>query len=279
MLRSLKSLDHYKISATDGELGEVVNFLLDDERWIVRYLIVDTGGFFGGRRVLVSPISFREVEWSTRRFHLALTMDKVKNSPDVDVDKPVSRQHERDYVRYYGYLSYWGYPGLWGMGVYPGSLLGGPMNEPVTDGAEARPSDVHLRSAAAVRGYHVQGSDDAIGHVADFIVDVETWAVRYLVIDTRNWWFGKKVLIAPQWATRITDTLRQVDVDLTRQAIKSSPEWDANTIIDRDYELRLHGHYGRSPYWSSERPIELLNRSQEELSATRQTPRRPRPSR
>lgn len=248
MLRSLNSLEHYRISATDGEVGEVVNFLLDDERWVIRYLVADTGGFFGGRQVLVSPISFREVDWSAGRFHVALTVDKLKSSPDIDVDKPVSRRHERDYLHYYGYLSYWGYPGLWGMGDYPGTLLGGPLNEPATTGAEVRPSDVHLRSAEEIRGYHVQGSDAAIGHVDDFIVDDATWAVRYLVIDTRNWWFGKKVLIAPQWATRISYDSRKVDLDLSRQAIKSSPEWSTNTVIDSDYELRLDSHYRRPQY-------------------------------
>src|ERR1039458_3522420 len=118
MLRSLKDLERYTVSATDGDIGTVVNFLLDDERWIVRYLVVETGGFFGGRQVLISPISFREVDWSTHRFHLALTIDKVKNSPSVDTDKPVSRQNERDYFGYYGYPYYWGDSGLWGMGAY-----------------------------------------------------------------------------------------------------------------------------------------------------------------
>jgi hypothetical protein len=260
MLGSLKSLEHYKISATDGELGRVVNFLFDDERWIVRYLIVETGGFLGGRRVLVSPISFREVDRSTRRFHVALTMDKVKNSPDVDVDEPVSRQHEREYLAYYGYSTYWGRPGLWGMGNYPGLLVGGTGKDPADEAADSPPSDVHLRSAEVVRGYHVQGSDGAIGHVADFIVDDEIWAIRYLVVDTRNWWFGKKVLIAPHWATSIRWADRQVNVDLSRQAIKRSPEWDENAVTTRDYETRLHGHYGRSQYWVDERLTESPNR-------------------
>jgi len=113
MLRSLKELEHYAVSATDGDIGHVADFLLDDERWIVRYLVVETGGFFSGRRVLISPISFRQVDWSLRGFHLALTRDRVKNSPSVDVDKPVSRQHELDYFGYYGYPRYWGYSGLW----------------------------------------------------------------------------------------------------------------------------------------------------------------------
>lgn len=248
MQRSLKSLEHYKISATDGELGKVVNFLLDDERWIVRYLVVETGGFLGGRRVLVSPISFREIDWSSNRFHLALTMDKVKNSPDVDVDKPVSRQHERDFLDYYGYASYWGRSGLWGIGAYPSMLMGSTTNRPAAGTADTPPGDVHLRSAEEIRGYHVHGSDEWIGHVDDFVVDDKTWAVRYLVIDTRNWWFGNKVLIAPHWATRISYVGRTVDIDLSRQAIKNSPAWDSNTVIDRDYEMRLDSHYGRSEY-------------------------------
>ena len=102
MLRSLKDLERYTVNATDGDLGTVVNFLLDDQRWIVRYLVVESGGFLDGRRVLISPIFFRQAEWLTRRFHLALTIDKVKKSPSVNVDQPVSRQHEQDYYGYYG---------------------------------------------------------------------------------------------------------------------------------------------------------------------------------
>ena len=131
MLRSLKDLERYTVTATDGDLGSVSNFLLDDERWTVRYLVVEPGLFHDGRRVLVSPIFFRQPEWATRCFHLALTKDKIRNSPSVNVDKPVSRQHERDYFRYYGYPYYWGYSGLWGMGNYPGLLAPG-MSRPRT---------------------------------------------------------------------------------------------------------------------------------------------------
>ncbi len=158
MLRSLKDLEGYTVSATDGDIGRVVDFLLDDERWIVRYLVVETGGFFDGRRVLISPISFRKAEWSTRRFHLALTRDKVKNSPSVDVDKPVSRQHELDYFGYYGYPRYWGYSGLWGMGAYPGLLAAGRSERERLPSIPRLSGDVHLRSAKEVRGYHDPGN-------------------------------------------------------------------------------------------------------------------------
>jgi hypothetical protein len=100
MLRSLKDLAGYTVNASDGAVGNVVDFLLDDERWTVRYLVVETGAFFDQRRVLISPISFRTADWATREFHLALTIDKIQKSPSVDTDKPVSRQHEVDYYRY-----------------------------------------------------------------------------------------------------------------------------------------------------------------------------------
>lgn len=106
MLRSLKSLERYKLSASDGDIGSVVDFLLDDERWTVRYLVAETGGFLSDRQVLISPISFRQADWYGRRFHLALTREKIRNSPGIDVDKPVSRQQERNYYGYYGYPYY-----------------------------------------------------------------------------------------------------------------------------------------------------------------------------
>lgn len=269
MLRSLKDLEHYMVSATDGEIGKVVNFLLDDERWIVRYLVVETGGFLDGRRVLISPISFRKAEWSTHRFHLALTRDKIKSSPGIDVDEPVSRQRERDYYGYYGYPYYWGYSGLWGTGTYPGFLAAGAYPPAPAESAEKTSGDIHLRSAHEVRGYHVQGSDEAVGHVEDFIVDDESWEVRYLVIDTRNWWFGKKVLVAPHWVSTVSWEQRKVYVDMSRQAIKGSPEWDPTAAVNREYETRLYDYYGRPVYWASG------GRPQESQPPPRSSPSRP----
>lgn len=247
MLRSLKDFERYTVSAVDGDIGSVKNFLLDDERWAVRYLVVETGGLFGGRHVLISPISFRKADGATCCFHLALTMDKIKNSPSVDVDKPVSRQHERDYYQYYGYPYYWGASG---MGTYPGMFAASAWRETPRERPEEPPGDVHLRSAREVRGYHVQGTDAPIGHVEDFIVDDVTWEVRYLVIDTSNWWFGKKVLVAPHWANRVSWEESKVHVNMTRQMVKDSPEWSPSSAINREYEERLYDYYGRPAYWT-----------------------------
>ncbi len=257
MLRSLKNLDRFAVSATDGEIGRVVNFLLDDDRWVVRYLVVQTGGplFLSGRRVLVSPISFRQVDWSAQIFHVALTMEQVRQSPDIDVDKPVSRQHERDYYGYYRFPLYWRHSGVWGMGAYPGLLAAQTPDQVLGDHSEI-PGDVHLRSDKELRGYHIQGSDEAIGHVKDFIVDDETWEVRYLVIDTSNWWFGKHALLSPHWASRVSWEEGRVYVDMSREKIKNSPEWSATAAIHREFETRLHEHYGRPAYWSGEKTTE-----------------------
>jgi hypothetical protein len=250
MFRSLKDLEEYTIGATDGDVGSVVNFLLDDERWVVRYLVAKTGGIFGGRQVLISPISFRQADWSTRRFYLALTVDKIRNSPSFDLDKPVSRQHELDHFAYYGYPRYWGYRGLWGMGTHPGYLAAGGSKDAPSHHLETS-NDVHLRSAKEIRGYHIEGTDAAIGHLDDFIIDDETWEVRYLVVDTRNWWLDKKVLVAPHWSNRISWTEGKVFVDLSRQEIKDSPEWNPTAPINREYETRLYDYYGRPVYWDS----------------------------
>ena len=177
MLRSLKDLERYKVSATDGDIGSVENFLLDDERWTIRYLVVDTVEFLDGRQVPISPISFRQAEWSTHRFHLALTMANIQNCPSIDMDKPVSRQHEQDFNRYYDYPPYWGYSGVWGLGYSP-ALLADNREEAAavraTVQSEKISYDVHLRSTNEVRGYDIQGKDEAIGHIEDFIVDDET---------------------------------------------------------------------------------------------------------
>jgi len=250
MLRSLKDLENFTVNASDGDIGKVGDFYFDDDWWAVRYMVVETGGFWHERnQVLVSPIAFGPADWATRLFHLNLTREKVQHSPDVSLDKPVSRQFEQDYFRFYGWPTYWGGDGLWGNWAYPGQLAMAPssaLREDLNQG------DPHLRSLREVVGYHLQGMDGEIGHVKDFVVDDRTWAVRYLVVDTSNWWVGKKVLLAPQWVERISWADNEVYVSLPREDIKNSPEWVPEQPINRAYEVRLYDYYGRPVYWSDD---------------------------
>ena len=250
MLRSSRSLDQYTVGAVDGDLGKVVDVLFDDERWAVRYLVVETGGVFLQRRVLISPNSFRTVDWLHSRFNVALTREKVRRSPSVDTDQPISRQREAEHHRYYGYPTYWAFSGPIALGMYPGILpLGEVASPPLAKQTPA--GDVHLRSAGEVHGYRVRGSDDDLGHLGDLLVDDQTWKVAYLVIDTSNWWLGKQVLVAPEWATRISWDERRVFIAMTRQAILGSPEWTPGAPVNREYETRLYDHYGRPAYWET----------------------------
>jgi osmotically-inducible protein OsmY/sporulation protein YlmC with PRC-barrel domain len=255
MLRSLKDLERYTVAASDGDLGRVVDFLIDDEHWMVRHLVVETGGLLEGRRVLISPISFQSADWSNRCFHVNLTMDRVKNSPSDYTDLPVSRQHEWDNYRYYGYPVYWGDFMLGGIGDSGLSMADGPWNALPPSAAPAKTvksDDIHLRSAREVRGYHVDGRGEEVGHVDDFVVDDLSWEVRYLAVATSAWWFGKKVLISPRWATRIDWAEGKVFVDQSREAIKASPQWDPEAPINREYEVRLFDYYGRPVYWQGD---------------------------
>lgn len=265
MLINVEDLEGYAVAATDGVIGHVKDLYFDDEGWTVRYFVVDAGGWLSSRKVLISPFAVGKPSASERVLPVSLTREKVKNSPDIDTDKPVSRQHEIDYLGYYGYPSYWGGAGAWGDVFYPGAMLSGwgdvgarsgsigpstATSPPV--GTQHEPhADSHLRSSQAVKGYHVHASDGDIGHVEGMFVDDETWAVRYLVVNTSNWWLGHKVLIAPKWIDSVNWPDASVSVDLTRQAVKDSPLYMATAPLDRTQETELYEHYGRRSYWTA----------------------------
>ncbi len=256
MLRTVKDLQGYAIRATDGVIGEVVDFFFDDKDWAIRYLVVDAGTWLVGREVLISPVAVGHPDWSAQLIPATLTKEQVQHSPDIDTRKPVSRQHEAQYLAYYQYPLYWGGAGLWGMGAYPGSLS---TEDVVSVEMKARrdaelaadaSEDVHLRSCKAVMGHHIQATDGEIGHVENFLVDDHTWAIRYLVVDTSNWWGGRHVLVAPEWIQDVSWSDARVSVDLTRQAVKEAPAYDSAEPLDRQREIAIYKHYGRPGYWT-----------------------------
>ena len=255
MLTNTAHLKGFVIRATDGELGIVDQIYFDDETWAIRYLIVETGGWLSGRRVLISPISVVYTDLQGKRVDVSLTKQQVENSPDIDTRKPVSRQHEAEYLGYFGYPFYWSGPYLWGPEFYPGSLIlptTATKASGVADKIRGESADSHLRSTDAVTGYHIEATDGEIGHVDGFAVDDEVWAIRYIEVATRNWWPGKRVLVSPAWIERVSWTDSKVYVGLSRDAIQNAPEYVESMPISRDYENQLYFHYGRPPYWLHE---------------------------
>jgi uncharacterized protein YrrD len=256
MLWSMKDIHGFTIGATDGDIGTITECYFDDVSFTVRWLVVDTGGWLANRKVLVSPMAFRAMDGDHRRITAALTKMQVEKSPDSDTDKPVSRQHEAIYYSYYGYDPYWAGSYLWGASPYP-QLGWSPASTPEELARERRwewegrhRDNRHLRSTRAVAGYHVQATDGDIGHVADFLIDKTSWSIRYLVVDTTNWWAGKKVLVAPAWVEQVDWDRSKVHVTVTREQIKSSPEYSPAGPMERAYETRLYCHYGQPRYWA-----------------------------
>jgi sporulation protein YlmC with PRC-barrel domain len=254
MVRSVRNLQKFEIAATDGLIGSVADVLFDDDRWVVRYLIVDTGNWLPGRRVLISPISVVQTEWDAKRLVLSISREQVEHSPHVDTHKPVSRQHEVDYLNYYGYPHYWVSPEVWAPAAIP--------EEPPPGEA---PADPHLRSAQEVFGYAIRATDGDLGHVDDLLIEDVSWAVRYLVVDTSNWWFGRHVLIAPEWIADINWPRRHVAVDLTRQSVKEAPPYDRAEHTDRQWESAYYERLGRPGYWLTSNQARRVKRAQEYL--------------
>lgn len=251
MRRSLRELIGYKILAQDGEIGKVEDFYFDDRSWTIRYLVIDTGNWLFGREVLISPVSLGKPEWQKKLFPVQLTKSQIENSPGIHEDKPVSRQMELDLIQYYQWPDYWRTVGVT---MPENAMLVARAELPKDDQEKSKEENPHLRSVEEVSGYHIRASDGEIGHVEDYIADDESWILRYIVVDTRNWLpWGKRVLVSPSWIERVKWRERRVHVDLPVKLIEKSPEFDLSQPVNREYENRLYDYYGRPVYWDKKK--------------------------
>jgi uncharacterized protein YrrD len=258
MFRRVKKLEGFALSATDGEVGKVDQFYFDEQTWTIRYLVVETGHWFSKQKVLISPLAVDPPAWDEGRFPIDLSREQVENSPDIDTERPVSREYEAELHTYYNWPEYWSPTGLLKPGYPPHAAAATPPSAPQATQQQApedmvpadrQKAETTLRSTDEVIGYHIQARDGEIGHVADFLIDDESWIIRYLVVDTRTWLPGKKVLVAPQWIEAISWPEAKVHVTLDRETIKTSPEFDPDQPISRAYETELYDHYEQPKYW------------------------------
>ena len=227
MKRSVDKLVGYTISAKDGALGKVNEFFFDDFTWSIRYLVVDTGNWLAERKVLIPHAALGKTDWKTRTFHVDLTMDQVRNSPDIDTEKTVSRQNEIELFGHYMLPVYWGesfYATPFGM--VPSIHINLDNKLKKSENNSQIPEDPHLRSTNKVKGYHVHAIDGEIGHLEDFVVDDKNWKLCSFMIDTKNWLPAKKVLILPELIIRFDWDESEIYVNVTQKDIKNSPEYD-----------------------------------------------------
>jgi sporulation protein YlmC with PRC-barrel domain len=241
-LRRIRELTELTILATDGEIGSVQEVYFDDRNWAVRYLVVKTGGWLLSREVLLAPAAVAEIHDVHRTMKVALTKDQIRRAPPIEAAKPLSRDYEEAYFRHFQWAPYWEPgPTEWASSVpFPETP---PMPIDTTLPADA-PKNPHLRSSGEITGYHIQAINGPVGHVEDLVVDDDTWTVRYLEVDTRNWLPGKKVLLQTMRIDHISWAESSVAVMLRKQAIESAPPYDPSKLITPSYEVQLFKHYG-----------------------------------
>jgi hypothetical protein len=236
MLLGLKEIKGYKIRATDGDLGHVHDFYFDDTSWRLRFIVVDTGGWLFGRKVLIAPPALGSPDGTEKVIPARLTQEQVRNSPDVSTELPVSKQSVATVFDYYGW------PGYWEPAFMPGSPI--PVSTPPEEGH----GDPHLRSYNDVKGYSIEAADGDIGHAEDVVIDDEGWVIRYLVIDTKLIG-GREVIVTIDAVKEVSWPDRSLKLDHSKAEIESSPEYDPLTPLERDKEQRIFTHYRRRPYW------------------------------
>jgi sporulation protein YlmC with PRC-barrel domain len=241
-LRRIRELTELTILAADGEIGSVQELYFDDRNWAIRYLVVKAGGWLLSREVLLAPAAVVEISDVHGTLRLALTKDQIRRATPIESAKPLSREYEEAYFRHFAWAPYWEPgPTEWGSTVpFPETP---PMPIDTTLPADA-PKNPHLRSSREITGYNIQAHNGTVGHVEDLVVDDETWTVRYVEVDTRNWLPGKKVLLQTMRIDHVSWADRSVAVLLTKQAIQSAPAYDPSKLITPTYEVQLFKHYG-----------------------------------
>ena len=249
MLRSIKDMEGYAVkSGDDGVIGTVHSLLFRDVDWKVRYIVVDTGKWIPGRRVLVRPGAVKEADGVDQLLRLSMTQEGVERSPDLDDIPPVSRQRE---IEHRGVLQSMA---LWEPAGVPANVYLDPsmavLLEEGEDVEEAVETDPHLRSTLELEGYEVHALDGQIGHVREFIVDTgAVWTLQYAVVNTGTFLTGKDALVHVSWMTDIDWKASAVRLDLTKKSVEGAPDFDPKEPVNREFEDRLFDYYGRPVYY------------------------------
>jgi hypothetical protein len=256
MLRSIEDLKGCKVSCPDGELGAVAHVYFDDEMWGIRFIVIEAMGWNNWQEVWVSPLSVRGIDFAVGVVTLNLTQRQMTGSPPIDTRNAISRLQETKLFDYYGCRPYWAARPT---STYASHPAGSNDSRPGLESLQLRPTlhvkgsraDIHLLSAQQAGSFSVATADGVIGHVTDFVFDDETWVVRYMTVDTRDWWdSAREILLSTEWIESVDSVRFTVSTTLTRDAVEHSPAYVDAVPLNRMYETQLHNFYGREAYWS-----------------------------
>jgi hypothetical protein len=251
MLFAANGLIGRPVAASDGRIGAVRDFLLDDWRK-VRWMVVDTGQWLPGRKVLIHPSAIVPIHLPPRptipmlsfgeplEVSVNLTTRQIEASPDAGTDQPVTDELERRLFDHYRWDPLWSAPDS-------GAEAAGASSPPTAAGMEADQAaegGLRLGSAGAMKGFAVYGTDGEVGSIDNVFIDDIRWSVRYLVVATRGWLHAKLVQV-PLHVVKDIDWPAQVaTLRVTRERVSSAPAWDPVEMVDEIAEERMRGHFG-----------------------------------
>jgi hypothetical protein len=252
MLLSAKKLEGYTIQARDGEIGRISNLYFEEHEWTIRYLVVDVGSWLQRQQLLLIPAAVEGIDTEERKLIMSLTLEQIKNSPDIDTKPTVEREKEMALHQYYQWQPYWnlGPVGMGDAGIYPvhplGSATGVPGAPPAGIPRETLEHGTHisqaireednegrvaLRGTAEVIDYDIEAIDGGIGTLSDLLIDDEYWYIPYLIVDTGKWLPGKKVMVSPDYISAIRWRTATIYANVDRESIEHSPAYDPDHPI------------------------------------------------
>lgn len=246
MLRAMKPLTGYKLATSENNAGRCTDFLFDDQAWTVRYVVAKTGTWLSNRRVLISPNSLQASEDGQQYFTTSLSSKQIEDAPPLADDVPVSRQYQMIWATHYGATPYW-------------SELG-PLSAPraahtLANMQTQADHDEHLRSFVELCGYEIAAvapdrHGDVLGRVEDFLVDVNHWRIRYVVVETDlSWTSSRKVLVAPSWFDAVGWAEKNLYIELKGKKMQEFPEYDPTKSMGQILETAVVGFLGKSTSW------------------------------
>ena len=229
MQLSINSLLGFSVYASDGEVGKIEETYFDDRNWMIRYLVVQTGQWLSGRKVLISPLAFDRSKWKGGTFPVNLTKKQILNSPDVDTGRPLSLQHTKSLNEYY----------RWQPFIDNGFYAPVHCDQPdLTEKPSVNFSstdNIHLRSTRDTRGFRIYAKDGEVGFVSGFIVEDESWKIIYLLVVAKNIFGDQKILISVQDIMKIKWNESKIYLDISVKAVEQCRTFDGSTF--RDHEM------------------------------------------
>jgi hypothetical protein len=210
MIRSVKSVFGFAATMANTYIGELDDFLFNDRSWSVAYGVVDVGDWLLGRKALIPPAAFEQFSWESHALRINLSRQQVENSLDLDDCMPVSHQHRIALEGFFGWSGALAAEGISPRLIIPASI---PDAEHAALKNLAEHWDPHLRSAREILKYHTETPDGEIARLDDFFLDDEHWEIVSLVVDTRKWLSGTRLLVSPNCTRDISWHTRKVLLD------------------------------------------------------------------